>query len=55
MSLSREQMLVEMGISPIWVLRDTPVADTAAPVPEALAHPELPEAAPAASAAASAH
>jgi uracil-DNA glycosylase len=28
MSLSREQMLVEMGISPIWVRRDTvPVAD----------------------------
>ncbi len=27
MSLSREQMLVEMGISPIWVLRDkTPLA-----------------------------
>lgn len=24
MSLSREQMLVEMGISPIWVLRDAP-------------------------------
>jgi hypothetical protein len=22
MSLSREQMLVEMGITPIWVLRD---------------------------------
>lgn len=26
MSLSREQMLVEMGISPIWVLRDAPPA-----------------------------
>lgn len=29
MSLSREQMLVEMGISPIWVLRDTVSADAA--------------------------
>lgn len=27
MSLSREQMLVEMGISPIWVLRETVPAD----------------------------
>src|SRR5574343_922087 len=27
MSLSREQMLVEMGISPLWVLRDTADAD----------------------------
>jgi len=27
MSLSREQMLVEMGISPIWVRRDAPTAD----------------------------
>jgi DNA polymerase len=27
MSLSREQMLVEMGISPIWVLRDAQAAD----------------------------
>jgi DNA polymerase len=26
MSLSREQMLVEMGISPIWVRRDVPLA-----------------------------
>lgn len=33
MSLNREQMLAEMGISPIWVLRDTPAADVqAAPV-----------------------
>ena len=40
MSLSREQMLVEMGISPIWVLRDTPVADTAAPAPEVPAQTE---------------
>lgn len=54
MSLSREQMLVEMGISPIWVLRDTPVADAAAPVPEAPAQPELPESSPAAKPAASA-
>ncbi len=30
MSLSREQMLVEMGITPIWVLRDT--ASEASPV-----------------------
>lgn len=29
MSLSREQMLVEMGISPIWVRRDVPVAPAA--------------------------
>ena len=27
MSLSREQMLVEMGISPIWVWRDAPSAE----------------------------
>lgn len=27
MSLSREQMLVEMGISPIWVLRDASAAE----------------------------
>lgn len=36
MGLSREQMLVEMGISPIWVTRDTvPPADerTASPLP----------------------
>lgn len=26
MSLTREQMLIEMGISPIWELRDSPVA-----------------------------
>ena len=54
MSLSREQMLVEMGISPIWVLRDTPVADTAVSVPEAPAQPELPESSPAAKPAAAA-
>src|SRR5574343_56147 len=29
MSLSREQMLVEMGISPIWVLRDPVLSETA--------------------------
>lgn len=29
MSLSREQMLVEMGISPIWVLRDAPAVESA--------------------------
>ncbi|WP_412480237.1 uracil-DNA glycosylase [Azonexus sp. IMCC34839] len=31
MSLSREQMLVEMGISPLWVLRDKAVAEPAGP------------------------
>ena len=34
MSLSREQMLVEMGISPIWVVRESgvsPVPETTAP------------------------
>ena len=31
MSLSREQMLVEMGISPLWVLRDKAAAELAAP------------------------
>ena len=44
MGLSREQMLVEMGISPIWVTRDTvPPADerTASPLP---AEPEPPAA-----------
>ena len=36
MGLSREQMLVEMGISPIWVTRDTvPPAEerAASPLP----------------------
>lgn len=33
MSLSREQMLVEMGISPIWVLRDRPAASIAEEAP----------------------
>ena len=33
MSLSREQMLVEMGISPIWVRRDAPVAEPADEAP----------------------
>lgn len=40
MSLSREQMLVEMGISPIWVLRDTPVVDAEAITLEVSAQPE---------------
>ncbi len=31
MSLSREQMLVEMGISPLWVLRDKAAAEPAGP------------------------
>lgn len=35
MSLSREQMLVEMGISPIWVLRDAPAVESAAPSEQA--------------------
>src|SRR5574343_220664 len=38
MSLSREQMLVEMGISPIWVLRDAPSPAEAAD--ETLSTPE---------------
>jgi len=33
MSLSREQMLVEMGISPLWVLRDAPAALHPEPIP----------------------
>lgn len=46
MSLNREQMLVEMGISPIWVLRDAPavefdvahqIQEAAQPVPSAAA------------------
>ncbi|PKO46045.1 MAG: DNA polymerase III [Betaproteobacteria bacterium HGW-Betaproteobacteria-4] len=37
MSLSREQMLVEMGITPIWVLRDS---EPAVEVREAAAEPE---------------
>ena len=56
MSLTREQMLVEMGISPIWVLRDVvsePEASLAetAPAVEAIAQPEpmQPVAAPVAS------
>lgn len=40
MSLSREQMLVEMGISPIWVLRDTPVVDAEASTPAVSAQHE---------------
>lgn len=36
MSLSREQMLLEMGITPLWVLRDaTPEAPAPDPQPEA--------------------
>jgi len=47
MSLSREQMLVEMGISPIWVLRESepPVAEPVA-APLAVAAAEQPASAP---------
>lgn len=44
MTLSREQMLTEMGISPIWVLRDSQPAPVAAPVAEA--SPAVPGALP---------
>ncbi|NTV71880.1 MAG: uracil-DNA glycosylase [Azonexaceae bacterium] len=40
MSLSREQMLVEMGITPIWVLRDSEPSAPAVDAPEA----QVPEA-----------
>jgi DNA polymerase len=43
MSLSREQMLVEMGVTPLWVLRDA-VPETSAPETQ----PETPPAARAA-------
>jgi DNA polymerase len=46
MSLSREQMLVEMGITPIWVLRDA-VAETSAPETPSEAAPAAREAGPA--------
>ena len=39
MSLSREQMLIEMGISPIWVLRDAPVTAASAATPAMPADP----------------
>jgi uracil-DNA glycosylase len=53
MSLSREQMLTEMGITPIWVLRDAEPGVTAVEMPkEAAAEPEVfPEVAEAAPAA----
>ncbi len=35
MTLTREQMLVEMGISPIWVLREPAEAPSEAPAPAA--------------------
>lgn len=54
MSLSREQMLVEMGISPIWVRRDTPVANPVAAAPEIHAQPEPQAAIPSAKSAPSA-
>lgn len=50
MSLSREQMLVEMGISPIWVLRDPVLAETAEEQPrfeEPSVSASMPEQAPA--------
>jgi DNA polymerase len=50
MSLSREQMLVEMGVTPLWVLRDkaepAPLGETSASavaVPATIAPPALPE------------
>lgn len=47
MSLSREQMLVEMGISPIWVLREgQPSGAESATTPVAVTAPEQPAAAP---------
>lgn len=43
MSLSREQMLVEMGISPIWVLREgKPSSAESATTPVAVTAPEQP-------------
>lgn len=48
MSLSREQMLVEMGITPIWVLRDTALENSAVeahPASEAEPEASLPVAA----------
>jgi uracil-DNA glycosylase len=49
MSLSREQMLVEMGITPIWVLRDSEpgVPAVEAPVVEAETSAPAPDEAPA--------
>jgi len=47
-TLSREQMLVEMGISPIWVLRDTAPSAPGVEVREAaVAKPEAPALVPA--------
>jgi DNA polymerase len=37
MSLSREQMLIEMGVTPIWVLRDTEVSEPAVDLREEIA------------------
>lgn len=37
MSLSREQMLVEMGITPLWVLREAPAEQMPAPEPVVIA------------------
>jgi DNA polymerase len=46
MSLSREQMLVEMGVAPLWVLRDA-VPETSAPETQPEAPPAAQVAAPA--------
>lgn len=45
MSLSREQLLVEMGISPIWVLRNTPSVEpeSVAEISAGVSPPEMPE------------
>ena len=48
MSLSREQMLVEMGISPIWVLRDTPAVEAGASTLEVLVQSDVQPTTPAA-------
>jgi uracil-DNA glycosylase family 4 len=46
MSLSREQMLIEMGISPIWVLREPGASSAPTVAPDAQAYPEAAPAAP---------
>ncbi|WP_028995569.1 uracil-DNA glycosylase [Azonexus hydrophilus] len=46
MSLSREQMLVEMGISPLWVLRDALPASAPEPLPVVAAEAPAVEQAP---------
>lgn len=46
MSLSREQMLVEMGISPLWVLREPEPVISASQIGEASGDPVAAETAP---------